>query len=252
VREFESKLNDLTHLHFAGGEPLLVPQMVTMLEKCIDLGVAHRIELTYNTNITRLPEKVLKLWPSFREVRLLCSVDGYGALNDYIRTGSKWSDIDRNLKYLDAHASELKVTQILISTTVQAYNVLYLNRLIEYLASEFRTVVKFPNLVNLYQPDNLRSTILPDHLKRLAAERLMALTERAYRQLPNHKHYLVSNAVEVINFMNSEDASERFPEFLEYSARVDATAGGSLAAVCPELALFITEKSSRLAVEIRP
>jgi sulfatase maturation enzyme AslB (radical SAM superfamily) len=235
VREFEAKLADLTHLHFAGGEPLLVPQMVTMLEKCIELGVAHRIELTYNSNITRLPEKVLKLWPSFREVRLLCSVDGYGPLNDYIRTGSKWSDIDRNLKYLDVHASELKVSQVLISTTVQAYNILYIDRLVEYLASEFRTVVKFPNLVNLYGPDNLRSTILPAHLKRLAADRLMAVTERAFRQVPSHKQYLVNNVLEVINFMNSEDASERFPEFLNYSARVDALGGPRLAEVCPDL-----------------
>lgn len=116
----EQCLPSVERLHFAGGEPLIVPEMVDALQQCVASGRANQIELSYNTNVTVLPEKVTALWPHFRSVSLLCSVDGYGRLNDYIRRPSCWSDIDRNLRTIDRRSKEWKVHWAAISTTARS------------------------------------------------------------------------------------------------------------------------------------
>lgn len=57
VKDFKEKAPNLEHIHFAGGEPLLVPQMTRILEKCIESGNAKNIVVTYNTNLTVLPKR---------------------------------------------------------------------------------------------------------------------------------------------------------------------------------------------------
>ena len=116
VRDFELKAPNLEHIHFAGGEPLLVPQMARILQKCIDSGNAKNIVITYNTNLTVLPKKVLELWKQFKGVKILASVDGIGPLNHYIRFPADWSQIDKNLHFIDEHHEEYNIQEcILIS-----------------------------------------------------------------------------------------------------------------------------------------
>jgi sulfatase maturation enzyme AslB (radical SAM superfamily) len=115
IMDVERKSDTIEHLHFGGGEPLLSPKMKNILQTYIDKGRAKDIILTYNTNITRLPAHVLKLWPHFKEVRLLVSIDAYGELNDYIRPPSKWCEVDANLRFLNDNASDLKITQIMLN-----------------------------------------------------------------------------------------------------------------------------------------
>ena len=130
----EQCLPSLESLHFAGGEPLIIPEMLEALDLCIQAGRADQIDLSYNTNITVIPDRVARLWPYFRSVTVHCSVDGFGAVNDYIRRPSQWSDIDRNLHLLDQHFKEWKLRLVVCSATVQAYNVLQLGELFDYLA----------------------------------------------------------------------------------------------------------------------
>lgn len=239
IRELESKINDIEVLHFAGGEPLIAPRMTEMLQMCIDRKVAHKIMLTYNTNITRLPEKVLELWKNFKEVRLLCSIDGFGKVNEYIRMPSKWDVIDKNLNYLDDHAEEFKITEILLSATVQAYNVLNLDELYLYL-QKFKNIVQAPNLISLFSPDYLMTQVLPPHVKAIAAKRLEALKPDLEKRLPTYKHYLIDNIDETINFMTAKNLNTYlWSSFVEYNEKVDKKKGYHMADYIPELSRFI-------------
>lgn len=235
IQEFESKVTKIDTLHFAGGEPLIAPKMREILQICVDKGVASKILLTYNTNITRLPEKVLELWKHFKEVRLLCSVDGFGKVNDYIRMPVMWEIIDKNLRYLDQHAEELKLSEILLSCTVQAYNVLNLNDLYEYLGT-FKNVLAAPNLINLFGPDYLRTQVLPLPIKKEAIRRLQPLKKELQGRLPSHKHYLIQNIDQIINFMLNKDLSSHlWKDFVAYNQRIDAKKGMNLGDYIPEL-----------------
>lgn len=241
--EFQEKLKYCDHLHFAGGEPLITPQMSRMLKYCIDNDYAQNIELTYNTNLTKLPENVLELWKHFKAVKLLCSVDGFGKVNEYVRHPTKWDVIDRNLTYLDQNAEKYHIEEILLSTTVQIYNILDLPNLYEYL-KKFKVVIPAMNLVNLHIPNYLQSSVLPAHAKKVATERLEEYYPILKRDLPEHYKYLADNIHQAINFMNQSESSHRLPIFMRINGSMDGIKGVTLQEQIPELYDLIVKSKS--------
>lgn len=222
IEEFESKANSLDHIHFAGGEPLIVPQMRHLLQKCIDTGSAKNIVLTYNTNLVKLPSSVTELWKHFKAVKLLVSIDAVGELNHYIRYPSKWDLIDKNLKFIDKHYQDLNVSECMISATVQVLNVLRLEELYHYL-EQFNFIVPVPNLVNLNVPTYFKTTVLPAKLKSKATKQLFAIKEKYLDKVPRHYRYLVNNIDSIVNFMLDQDNfhSGEFQEFIEFQGQFD-------------------------------
>jgi sulfatase maturation enzyme AslB (radical SAM superfamily) len=233
-KDFAEHIHDLEHLHFAGGEPLVIPEVLKALEICVETGAASRIELTFNTNITRIPQKHRALWPRFKAVNLLCSVDAYGELNDYIRYPSKWTTIARNLDLIDREHDELNLGWATISATVQNYNIFNLSDLIEYSHQRFSFIRPMPNLIHLSVPDYFNVQFLPEELKAHAAEKLEELRQR-----------LESNAVTtgfnqldgVLAFMHSAHHSPHLmSEFRRITAAYDQLRDESLINLVPELA----------------
>lgn len=240
MEEFEEKIPYADRLHFAGGEPLITPQMVRMLKVCVAKGVAQNITLSYNTNCTKLPPEVLELWKSFKEVKLLCSVDAFGPLNEYIRYPSRWEIIDRNLTFLDEHASEYKITEIILATTVQIYNVLYIDELYHY-SQKFKNILPALNLINLLTPRYMQTTVLPVEVKKQATERLLKISQELKGKLPPKYEYLRENIAQSINFMNSQDLAAHLPVFRQVNAQMDKMKNLSLHKVAPDLNKFLVQ-----------
>lgn len=246
IEDFERKAPHLEQIHFAGGEPLIVPQMAKILRRCIDSGNAGNIMLTYNTNLTILPESVLDLWKHFKEVRILASVDAAGPLNDYIRPPSKWEVIDRNLRFIEAHHKEYRITECLISTTVQALNILALPALYEYLA-QFDFIVKAPNLINLHVPYYMQTNVLPIQLKIIAQMELENIQHQYSKMLPEHYQYLIGNIRPIIHMMMSQDNHSQgyFDKMLRFQNGFDEIRKLRLEEYCPEISKFETIQKAR-------
>lgn len=232
----EQCLPSLESLHFAGGEPLIIPEMLEALDLCIQAGRADQIDLSYNTNLTVIPGRVAHLWPHFRSVSILCSVDGFGAVNDYIRRPSKWSDIDRNLHLLDENFKAWKLRLVGCSTTVQAYNVLQLGELFAYLASGFHNVTPAPLLVPLYEPAYLSIRMLPARVKDVARQSLLAEREKArVSKRPIHENVLTTLDT-TLAYLDESLPVKHFMDFLYFSEKSDRQFGDSWRRACPELA----------------
>ena len=237
---FKTQLPHLTHLHFAGGEPMIVPEMVKALRICVEAGQAANITLSYNTNLTEIPEEAKDLWPNFKAVRIVASIDGVGDLNDYIRYPSKWSAIDKNLHDLNTNFQKYRLHSVALLVTVQAYNVLSLSEIYKYMARGFNNLIPHPNLMNLYNPVHLRTQVLPPALKKLATERLAGVKQKLTSSLdryPNWRlrpHYLDS-IDSVIHFMNAEDRQDLLPKFFQTAISIDQQRGQNLFTRVPEL-----------------
>lgn len=232
----EQCLPTVESLHFAGGEPLIIPEMVDVLDLCIQSGRASQIDLSYNTNITELPQRVTRLWPQFRSISLVCSVDGVGALNDYIRRPSNWIDIDRNLRLLDQHFDTWRVRSVVCSATVQIYNILQIGELFDYLSSGFRHIDPIPQLVPLYEPAYLSVQHLPDRVKDIARRRL--LVERAKAEALDRPdlHFITSQIDTTLAHMDQAGSLKRLMDFMYFSAKSDQEFGDSWQKAAPELA----------------
>lgn len=240
VRDFKEKSSHLQHIQFAGGEPLLVPQMSRILELCIESGNAKNMIITYTTNLTTLPQKVLELWKNFKGIKILASIDAIGDLNHYIRYPSAWDSIHTNLKFIDENYQKFNIVECMLNTTVQALNICHLDKIYDYLSS-FNFVVKVPNLSNLYFPNYLATPVLPVPLKKIATMNLIQLKKDSTLKVPDHQKYLVENINNVIQFMNSYDGyrTEEFQKFKKFQNDFDKIKGLNLLDYCREFEKFI-------------
>jgi sulfatase maturation enzyme AslB (radical SAM superfamily) len=113
-------------LKLAGGEPLFMPGVIRLLRWCVENGHTH-MHLDITTNGTRTQGKILSWLSHFDSVDIQLSIDGVGAVNDYIRAGSEWAVIDSAYQtYLEM---DLRVNLL---ATVQLYNAYDLVSIVEY------------------------------------------------------------------------------------------------------------------------
>lgn len=80
---------------FLGGEPLMTTRHIRLLK----IANRSQLDVTYNTNGTFLLDKeTIDLLNDCKHVKFILSIDGYGLLNEQVRSGSKWEDI---LKFIE-------------------------------------------------------------------------------------------------------------------------------------------------------
>ena len=246
-------LASIDRLHFAGGEPLMIPQGFEILRRMVASGHARHVALSYNTNMTVLPKQVAELWPHFDGVTILASLDGYDAVNHYIRYPARWSVIERHLRELERERERLNVRLIRFHATVQAYNVLGLSDLFDYLFERctFADPYAHMDLVNNWP--ELDVQILPADLKRLATERLESFQERVRRRAPGDPRLapFLGRIDAVLAHMHAADRSQRIPQFRRTTAIYDRRRGQRLADVVPELAPLMVEPRGWRAVAER-
>ena len=236
----EEEAPRLQRINFAGGEPLLIGPMFDYLERQVASGRAAALTVSYNTNLTVLPERVFTLWHAFKAVRITVSLDGFGAVNEFIRFPSRWSEIDANLRTLNAQADALNLgAGLATNIAVQIYNVFRLGELLDYIASELPRF-EVPNLSIVTYPEAFCLRVLPAELKALASERLrasMAASSPLWRQRWGEGAQALIAALEgVIDHMNGEDRSHLLPQFLRWARHQDQFRGQDTASAIPELA----------------
>ena len=239
--DFRTHCQDLEHLHFAGGEPLIMPEVQKALELCVELGVANRIELTFNTNITRIPARHRALWPHFKSVNLICSIDAHGQLNDYIRFPAKWSRLAGNLETIEQQHEALNLGWVTLSATVQIYNIFNLHELIEYAHAHFSFIRPMPGLIPLSIPDYFNIQHLPGDLKQQASTRLGKLRARLADEGVSEDLEQIDN---ILSYLSLGDHSPHLMnEFKRVTGVFDQLRGESITGLVPELHPLMEEQT---------
>jgi len=90
-----SKFKSLKHISFLGGEPFADKITFQLIDQLIESGQSKQLRIDLNSNLTLCTEENLrKLRDNFQEVFIKGSVDGVGAINEYLRYPSSWNDIE--------------------------------------------------------------------------------------------------------------------------------------------------------------
>lgn len=160
-------------LYFTGGELMLIQTTYNILQAAVDLNVAHDIQIKFHTNTTIWNAKVMELLPHFKDVDIICSIDGAENTDDYIRYPTKFSVVNDNLKkYLDLAEQHANIF-IAVSAAISWQNVFDLPQFAKWILSfnlpkrpQFRGV--YYNLV--YFPTFLSFKMIPSQLRTLAIE----------------------------------------------------------------------------------
>lgn len=169
---------DLQLIYINGGEPTLVEKHWKYLERLIENGFNKRITLWYNINMTNLPDNLIDLWKQFNRVQVSCSIDDIGIRNDYIRTGSKWTNIIKNLDKLQS----LGWCEVSICQTISWLNVYYMNEFNDFMKSRGLHV----HLNYVHDPEFLSIKNLPVNIKKIILEKCNTLNEYDLNTLKHH------------------------------------------------------------------
>ena len=122
----ESQYDNVEKIYFAGGEPLIMPEHFQLLSKLIETGRSKNVTLVYNTNCTILDYKgnnLLDLWKNFKWVNIGASIDAMGPRIEYIRKGTRWSVIEKNLHKMFDYRNKQQNLGFYYSPTVSIFNV---------------------------------------------------------------------------------------------------------------------------------
>lgn len=213
----------IEEIYLTGGEPTLAISQYQLFDTLIELNVASKIRLKYNTNLTNIPKKMIDYWQHFKQIKINASVDAYGDLNRYIRFPTAWASVEKNLKiFKDMELADKCRLQIHI--TVQIYNILYLDELFEYLTINNYTDI-YINILN--HPNYLNVRALPDELKTLVESKLK-------------KWIGIDKLTGLIAYMFSESwYTKEWPNFLTYTSTLDSSRQQNFLDLCPEFSEFI-------------
>lgn len=236
LRTVEVWLPNVNRLYFTGGEPTIIQRVYWILDKCVELGINKNIDLVFNSNMTNIQPRFLDLIAKFKSVLMCLSVDGYGVTNDYIRSGSTWSVVDKHIR---DYANSDVVGNILFSPVVQIYNILTITELLDYAEEILKDTgrrIDISFLLNNY-PKCLDIRNLP---KSIRVEAQLTLHEwlqnSTYFDDDERNKQSILGLINALDDSNvNEDAEEQMQIFRKYTELLDSKRDQSIKDQLPKL-----------------
>ena len=132
--QIELALNDIRYIEFTGGEPFMIDEHFDMLQGIVDRGIAHQVEIHYNTNGTQWPERGPNIWRHFKTVEVAFSIDDISARFEYQRTNADWAVVLDTITSFQYLRSQLPNLRLQCCSTVNVFNVRYIDQLAHWIA----------------------------------------------------------------------------------------------------------------------
>jgi hypothetical protein len=227
----------LRYLYVTGGEPFLNPSFGRLVDDYVARGWAPNIELMISTNLFHNEATIRRTMASllpFGRCTVGASIDGHGAVYEYIRYPARWDIVERNLRVVrevsDAHPNLV----LTLATAIQPYNCLGLVDLLRF--ADGLEVSCYPHIID--GPDFLRMGVVPRALRQEAASRLLAYAGTpgpTPAQAANREH--AGRLARHLEGLEDDERTDRERRrFLEFTRALDASRGQDLRISVPELA----------------
>lgn len=162
-------MKHVRYMEFTGGEPFMIQEHFDLLQRLVDAGVAKDIEIHYNTNGTHFPERGEDIWKHFKIVEVAFSIDDVGARFEYQRKNADWNQVNRNLHQFRLLRHRWNNIQLQVCSTVNVFNVLYLEELAQWIDQQDFDFVYWNMLHEAYY---LSVSTMPERAKTAAIDRL--------------------------------------------------------------------------------
>jgi len=221
--ELNNSLTDIRYLEFTGGEPFMIQEHFDLLQTLVDQGVAHQVEIHYNTNGTQYPEHAESIWRHFKHVEIAFSIDDVDRRFEYQRTNAVWTEVISNIERFKQMRARNNNITLQVCSTVNIFNVLYLADVAHWIYKQ--------------DFDYVYWNILHDapwlSIAHLPADAKIAVADQLTTQLfPQEYQNDIQKIVEFMNLGTSTDGKD----LLKNIQQLDSRRNESLKAVAPELA----------------
>jgi len=231
--EIDGVLNDIRYIEFTGGEPFMIQEHFQMLQGIVDRGIAHQVEIHYNTNGTQWPEHAEKIWKHFKTVEIAFSIDDLGPRFEYQRSNAVWAEVCENLDRFRDLKEIHKNIQLQICATVNIFNVRYIDQLADWL-DQNQESFDFVYWNIMHDAWYFSIATLPDTAKQAITQHLQtAEIPPQFRQEFDR----------VIDFMNGGASTDGFMTRMKIQD-LDQKRNQDFAQVAPEMAQLLDYKKN--------
>ena len=230
--QLEPQIDNLEQVYFAGGEPLIMEEHYRLLNELIKRGRTD-VRLIYNTNFNQLTFKktnVLELWRKFDSVSVGASLDAMGSHAEYIRKGTKWSQVENNREQMLQICPNV---DFYISPTLSIMNALHLPQFHREWVNRGFLKPQDLNINILQDPPHYRIDALPHQYKMDIQEAYAKHIDWLKPQ--DHLKRATTGFESAINFMMGDDKSHLLQQFKEKTAQLDTIRHENILDAIPEL-----------------
>ena len=217
---------DIQKIYLAGGEPLVEPLNLELLDKLADYN--PNLVILINTSLNHLSDKFVNVLNRFNYLTLVVSIDGTNNVNDYIRHGSNFNTVVENIRRMMHH-------DIMFSTCVSMYNICNIKDLIQFLAQEFPKY-SFNHSINIV--NDIEEIFVENMPYELRQEVISGLLE-VLPQLANFPRTGVQNLINILEQKNFDQ--HKFDKFIRYTKILDLERSESITNIVPQLSNYFNE-----------
>ena len=195
-------------LEIVGGEPFYIKKWETIWQELIDSGLSKDINMDMSSNATIYAgETIKKLSANFKSLGVGLSIDGTGAMYNYLRHPGNWEEVKDNIiRYHD-----IKDVGFSISHTIGWLNAYSLPDFHSWCKEHVPRFRIWNNII--HWPRHMSIVMIPREVKDLIEEKWSSYDWGKYK-----------NDIEgILNFMRSENPTDTeikqaYKEFLRYDA----------------------------------
>jgi MoaA/NifB/PqqE/SkfB family radical SAM enzyme len=167
--DIDKLMDQVRYLEFTGGEPFMIQEHFALLERMVSKGIAHNVEIHYNTNGTHYPENAEEIWKHFKTVEVAFSIDDVDERFEYQRSNAVWAEVNTNMDRFEQLRERNTNIQLQVCSTVNVFNVMYLEGLANWIDQRSFDFVYWNMLHEAYYHS---VGTLPERAKQIAIERL--------------------------------------------------------------------------------
>lgn len=220
-----STLNPKVRVYLTGGEPTIMPEVLTFMRACIKARKTD-FDFTLGINAQKISTTFLELTGHFTNMNFSVSLDGYEKINNYWRHKSDWNTVIANTKLLESHGHNIS-----FNIVPGIYNVTNLHLLFEFLDQEFPHSSAYLQ-INRLGPQTAYNHPFPELV--VKSMELCRQTKMYYSDGKSNKTCIDSLYNHYSN--NPVCDLDLLEQFFEYNDKLDQTRGVRLEDYLPELA----------------
>ena len=219
IDDLNTILPTIKKINFTGGEPLLIKENLIILNKLEELKLFD-CEILITTNASAINLKWLKVLQKFNSVHWTISIDATEKWAEYIRYGTVWPNLIKNIKSIMALGHSVAV-----NTTVSAYSVLDIDRTVEYFLNlKQYSSGPFEHWFHLCTwPARLSPAVLKNDLAHIARQKLVRAVQLlgADKSNPSHSIETLKNTINLL----STASDELTDDFFKFTKQLDTLRG---------------------------
>jgi MoaA/NifB/PqqE/SkfB family radical SAM enzyme len=222
---------EFEHLTVLGGEPFHDQITFAFLQRLVDTGKSSQIKIDLNTNMTGITlDRMRFLCDNFQRVMIKASIDGIGAVNNYLRYPSRWEVIETAIDTVQKDFD----CDLVVTSTLSNLSLLRFHEVIAWAAQ--RRLNVFVTTVD--NPVHMHPTLLPPEIKNDLLHRYQDLRQRLQGQIWDRTAYCIDICIEICQ--NTAWDSTRFAAALDWLEAHDLHRNQSFLDTFPEMVDFCT------------